>query len=203
MSHYLYYIYTGTALHGPVFASLKTVITIQILRIIVPPGSRDALFWASHIVIWLNIVFCTILAFLGIFACTPVQKSWDILLQEGSCLDMDGINIAAGIVNIVTDTIVFLLPQWVICRLLVSDWRRKAQLIFVFCVATVAIAFACIRLIFAIKMARSDDKTYYISVIGFISSPEMMSEFLIISFLVPPKLVQSIWDGTSKIGYSS
>ncbi|KAF2465947.1 uncharacterized protein BDR25DRAFT_318087 [Lindgomyces ingoldianus] len=202
LGDWLYYIYIGAPMNGVIITLVKTAIIIQILRVFVPPGTRDLVFWSSHFILWLNVLFYTICTFLEVFSCSPIRKSWDVMLQEGHCLNTEAINIAAGIGNVVTDVVIFFLPQWVIWRLLVSDWRRRAKLVFVFCIGALAIVFACMRLVFAVKLAQNEDKTYYLSIIGVVSFAEMMSGFLIVALPVLPKFAASMVDGSSKISLS-
>jgi len=114
---------------------LKTAIIRQILRVFVPPGTRDMVFWLSNVILWINALAYLVLLFMTIFACRPISKFWNILLKEGRCLDSSRLEISAGVINVVTDVVIFCLPQWVIWRLCISDWRRKARLMCVFCAA--------------------------------------------------------------------
>jgi hypothetical protein len=82
------------------------------------------MFWACHTLIWLNFVFYTACAFLEIFACQPISKSWDPLITTGQCLNVYSINIAAAAINTASDISILLLPQHVIWNLHMSVKKK-------------------------------------------------------------------------------
>lgn len=66
-----------------------------------------------------------------IFACTPVQKTWDLTVLEGSCIDRTPVFIATAVLNMVTDICLLVLPIPMIAKLQMSR-AKKVGLICMF-----------------------------------------------------------------------
>lgn len=109
---------------------LKLSILLQYLRTFVPLKTRNAMYWACHILLWLNFVFYLVSFFLTIFICTPIRKSW-VLWIEGRCLDFNMLLITTGVINTVSDLSILVLPQHVIWNLQIST-KRKIRISAVF-----------------------------------------------------------------------
>lgn len=109
---------------------LKTAILLEWVRIFVPLGWKNSFWWACHIILIVNIIAYVIFTFVEIFGCTPRQKMWRPTLP-GKCLDINNINIASAIVNLVSDLIILVLPQKVIWGLKLSP-RKKMGVAAVF-----------------------------------------------------------------------
>lgn len=109
---------------------LKLSILLQYLRAFVPLNTRNAMFWACHVLIWLNLVFYLVNFFFTLFICMPVRKSW-VSWIKGSCLDFNILFIAGGVINTVSDLSILILPQCVIWNLQVSA-KRKMKISAVF-----------------------------------------------------------------------
>lgn len=99
-----------------------------------PNKQPRALYWTIIFVIAVNTIAYLVLLMLEIWSCKPIRKSWDPLVTDGYCLDTLALNVGAGCVNIVSDTVIFLLPQIIIWRLKMR-LRQKAVLSTVFCIA--------------------------------------------------------------------
>jgi hypothetical protein len=104
---------------------LKVTILCDWLRLFVANFQRNIIYWLTHIMIWLNIIFYVIGSFLEIFRCTPRQKIWEPLYQGGSCpIDIEAANLPSGIMNLISDIIILALPQWVIWHLHMPRGRK-------------------------------------------------------------------------------
>ena len=103
---------------------LKVTILCDWLRLFVANFQRNSIFWLTHAMIWLNVLFYTIGSLIEIFRCTPREKIWNPLFQGGKCpIDIHAANLPSGIVNLISDIIILALPQWVIWNLNMP--RRK------------------------------------------------------------------------------
>ncbi|KAH8685446.1 hypothetical protein BGZ60DRAFT_542485 [Tricladium varicosporioides] len=109
-------IYIGYILYGCVVFTIKASILIQYIRIF-SSVEKYIFYWTCHALIWINFVFYSVGFFLEIFACKPMAKAWDPLIETGSCLDVHKVNIAAAAMNVVSDFVILLLPQPIIWRL--------------------------------------------------------------------------------------
>lgn len=89
---------------------------------------------ASRIAFWIVgvmlVAWCIAIDFVALFACIPIQKSWDSSVP-GHCRDRQTNFIGAAIPNIVTDFILLILPVPLLWHLQTSV-RRKIGLIGVF-----------------------------------------------------------------------
>ena len=110
---------------------IKLSILFQYLRIFVPNKRADALYWACHSLIWLNVIYYTIVTFLEIFACIPIAKAWNPFITGGHCNKITIIDIVSGSINALSDFLVLILPQIRIWRLQMSR-KRKIQVSLVF-----------------------------------------------------------------------
>lgn len=82
-----------------------------------------------------NILCYLIITFLEIFSCSPIAKSWDILITDGYCVvDLRVLNAVATAHNSGSDFIILAIPQLVIWRLNLT-WKKKVNLSIVFMVA--------------------------------------------------------------------
>lgn len=52
-----------------------------------------------------------------IFACRPIQKSWDTSITWGSCINRPGIYLATAVTNTASDLVLIVIPARVIWRL--------------------------------------------------------------------------------------
>ena len=68
---------------------------------------------------------CTAIFFANIFQCTPVSFLWEkYLVVGGHCIDIGAVWLTSGIINIVTDFLIMLMPQPVLWCLHLSLQKR-------------------------------------------------------------------------------
>lgn len=70
----------------------------------------------TNVLIAIMIMWCTAVMFTGIFICTPISKAWNVGLP-GTCIDLVPFYYGMQIPNVVTDTLILLLPAREIQRL--------------------------------------------------------------------------------------
>ena len=117
------YLRVESAIYAVTVFLLKLSILLQYLRTFVPLSTRNAMFWACHVLLWLNFVFYFIIFFLTIFVCMPIRKSW-VSWIKGYCLDISKLFIAVSVINTVSDFSILILPQCVIWNLQISTKKR-------------------------------------------------------------------------------
>lgn len=101
----------------------------------------------TYLVIWSTSIFHLITTFITIFPCNPREKFWNVLITDGHCLNMDVVNIAASVINSVSDFVILLLPQGVIWKLQMP-FRRKLGISAIFLIGLLYVcAFLFIRLV--------------------------------------------------------
>jgi hypothetical protein len=94
---------------------------------------RDCTFWASHAVLWGNVVYYLAFTFLQMFSCSPREAWWDKTITPHKCLDIFAINVSGAVFCLLSDLIIFFLPQQVILRLNISK-RKKIGICFLFAI---------------------------------------------------------------------
>jgi hypothetical protein len=126
-------IHVGSIFYGLIVMCLKVAILIDWLRLFVPQGQRNWLFWTLHALIWANVIYYGSGTLIEVWRCHPREKIWNPLFEGGSCpINIGANNFVSGIVNIVSDFAILLLPQWVIWNLHITKAKRMGvSLLFV------------------------------------------------------------------------
>ncbi|CAN8104518.1 unnamed protein product [Discula destructiva] len=116
-----------------------------------------------HICVYASIVVITgysiglVLAF--IFACDPIEKSFNVLVTEGRCLNSAALYIATAAVNILSDVILFILPI-VIVSGLQMPLKEKAGLVFIFGIGSATIITSILRAALLPALLSSKDPSW-------------------------------------------
>lgn len=119
------HMYLATIFYGVVIMLLKAAILLDWLRIFIPRGQRNAMFWMFHGLIWSNVVFYVVGLFFWVFQCTSRGKIWNPLNEDGSCsINMRAYVLSSGIINLISDIILFVLPQKIIWTLHLSKHNK-------------------------------------------------------------------------------
>ncbi|KAI1449165.1 hypothetical protein F5Y02DRAFT_414426 [Annulohypoxylon stygium] len=160
LGQYLYYVRVGCILYAPTMLMIKGSILWRFIQVFMPNKQPRALYWTIIFVIAVNTIAYLVLLMLEIWSCKPIRKSWDPLVTDGYCLDTLALNVGAGCVNIVSDTVIFLLPQIIIWRLKMR-LRQKAVLSTVFCIAILVIVAVIVRQYYTVILLKSTDTTLY------------------------------------------
>lgn len=101
-------------IYGPTIFLAKLSILLLYFRIFVT--AKRTTFYAIHFIIWFNLLFYLANLPTEIWTCLPREKIWDPTV-DGKCLDNDAILVCGGIVNVVTDFVILLIPLVLIGRL--------------------------------------------------------------------------------------
>lgn len=118
-------IHLGAVFYGPISMCIKVAILVTWLRIFVPAGQRNAIFWILHTLIWVNIVFYVITTLTEIFRCWPREKIRNPFFEGGTCpLDIEAQNISTSVLNFISNTIIIVMPQWIIWKLQMPRSRK-------------------------------------------------------------------------------
>lgn len=87
--------------------------------------------WSCWAVAGVIVSYSIALMLALIFACTPMEKNWDITVQEGTCINKGAIYIATAALNVFTDVVMLVLPIPMIAKLQLPK-VQKAGLICMF-----------------------------------------------------------------------
>lgn len=134
-------IHLASITYGVSIMFVKLAILLDWLRIFVPRGQKNRLYWTLQVLIWSNVIYYVSGSFLEIFRCWPRQKIWDPLFEGGSCpIDIAANNFASTLINLASDIAILLLPQWVIWKLQISKAKRMGiSLLFVIGILSVSV----------------------------------------------------------------
>jgi hypothetical protein len=170
---------------------LKVAILLEWIRIFVPIGTRKLTFWASHFLIWANIIFSLITVISLNIACTPYEYNWNKLIP-GNCnrIDTGIINLSVSLFNLVTDILIFLVPQGTIWKLKMSR-QRKIGISVIFALGLLCIAASATRVVESIIRAGSSDFTYNFTSLTLASASEITAAFLVICIPALPKAFET------------
>ena len=112
------HIYIATIFYSVVIMLLKAAILLDWLRIFVPRGQRNVMFWMFHGLIWSNVLFYVVSLFVWIFQCSSRRKIWNPLHEGGSCpFNRRAYSLSSCIINLISDIILFVFPQKIIWTL--------------------------------------------------------------------------------------
>ncbi|KAF2877772.1 hypothetical protein BDV95DRAFT_588804 [Massariosphaeria phaeospora] len=187
----LYNIHIGSVFYGLIIMLLKAAILLDWIRIFVPHGQRNAMFWISHAMIWSNVLFYGVGTLVELFQCTPREKIWNPLV-EGSCpINMKSHNIASGVINLVSDLIIIGLPQQMIWKMQISR-PTKIGISLLFAIGVFACASAAVRLYYIYRLLNSPDQLFTVSEAGLWAIGEMTAGFMIMGIPSLPKVVKSL-----------
>ncbi|RYC58531.1 hypothetical protein CHU98_g7675 [Xylaria longipes] len=136
------------------------------------------------------------LSLVAIFQCTPIAYGWDPTVAGGSCLNYGLAVLIAGVVNIITDFTILLMPIPLVRRLHVSS-QKKRLLIFTFAFGGSAYVVSIIRLAFALKVGTTADGSWDNIPAGLLSVVELLIGILAASIPRYRVLWRQITHGSS------
>ncbi|KAF2727642.1 hypothetical protein EJ04DRAFT_547175 [Polyplosphaeria fusca] len=148
----------------------KTVVFLQIKRIFTTPH-RGVVFWVIVCSLVANAIFYTAMLLLYIFTCWPREKIWNPTV-EGRCIDSNRLNMAMGVLNVISDVEAFLVPAWAIWQLNMK-LKQKISVFVVFSVGAVAVAIGIVGLYYRIILLQRPDFTWLLSQAGQICMAEL------------------------------
>ncbi|KAI2473088.1 hypothetical protein F4781DRAFT_261827 [Annulohypoxylon bovei var. microspora] len=171
---------------------VKVVILLEWIRIFVPRGTRNFVFWTSHSLIWINLMFCIAIVVAYNLACTPHKYIWNKFISGNCDRANTGIeNLMISVVSLVTDVLTFLIPQKAIWKLHLST-NRKSAISATFAAGILAVAAASARLAMAIIRGNSRDFTYNNTSLMLCGVAEITCAFLVVCIPTLPKAFKSI-----------
>ena len=128
------WLYIAQILYNPTHFLAKTAILMQYLRLFAPQKSVDPFMWySSRIVIVVSGVFYCISAFITIFACTPREAIWNLLISNFKCLDNETLILITCLFNILSDIIILMLPAKAVWKLRIPI-EKKVKIVLLFAI---------------------------------------------------------------------
>lgn len=170
------------------------------------------MFWACHVLIWLNFIYYMVYVFLAIFYCTPIEKGWSQRIDppvKGSCLDLRVAYTVGAAINTASDLSIVLLPQPLIWKLNLSC-KKKIGLCGIFLIGLLwvedvyftlikithhnisACASSTVRLYYAVILNHYEDRTYLAGVLNLWAIAETTCGILTMCLPVSPRFFESL-----------
>ncbi|KAF2963726.1 hypothetical protein GQX73_g9841 [Xylaria multiplex] len=170
---YLHNVFITSELYLFSVAFLKVGILLDWIHIFAPSGTRNFIFWAASITIFVNAGFYIGIIVANQVACTPYEYSWNKLL-DGNCnrAKTPLATSIAGAFNIASDIVIFLIPQGVIWNLNMPR-SRKIGMSVIFTLGLLAIGTAILRFISSLRHAASPDFTYFFTELTLCADAEL------------------------------
>ncbi|KAI8630115.1 hypothetical protein F5Y19DRAFT_428721 [Xylariaceae sp. FL1651] len=170
------WVYVGGLLYNSGIAPVKVAILVEWMRIFAP-RTRNAFFWLCQVVLWLNVVYYIAATVVESMQCTPRELIWDPTV-EGTCLNTKAVEVTSASVNVVSDIVILIAPQFVIWRLQLST-AKKFGVASIFAVGLFGTISAIFRLVATQSYLISKDATYTVGPVGFWAYGELTSVFLV------------------------
>ncbi|KAI0904215.1 hypothetical protein F4823DRAFT_615753 [Ustulina deusta] len=180
-SHYNFKI--GSVFFGLNIVFLKIAILLDWLRTFVPTGTRNALFWILHSLIWSNAIFYLIGTFIEAFQCPPED------VGTPKCnIDVPSYNLASGVINVISDLTILISPHWVIWKLKLSK-VRKIGVSVLFLIGALATGSAIARVVYVTSAYRTGDILFHVMTINLWAIAEQTFGYLVIGVPAIPKVL--------------
>ncbi|KAI4704252.1 hypothetical protein J4E81_001317 [Alternaria sp. BMP 2799] len=122
---------TTTVLYSPALAFAKLSFLCLYLNLSPARGFRAGVYFTIFVVVG----SCVGIVISLLAACKPFAKNIDVSVTEGQCLNKAALYIATGVLNIITDIMVIILPIPMVLRLQMSR-ERKIMVIGIFSVGS-------------------------------------------------------------------
>ena len=116
-------------LYGPpvFFAKLSVLLQLQHIFVV---SRRQPIFFIIQALIWANLAFYVAYFFIDIFQCVPRRKIWYPTVS-GTCISTDVLLISPAGINIVSDSLILVLPIVLVFRLKMT-LKNKLAIVAIF-----------------------------------------------------------------------
>ncbi|KAH6668450.1 hypothetical protein B0J14DRAFT_165038 [Halenospora varia] len=132
----------------------KVSILVLFLRFL-PQRPKKTIYATITVVV----LYSLIGSFHWLFACRPLEKFWDLSITRGSCIEWSKINIFSGVMNTATDTVILLLPIFMLRKVRLPRWE-KIGLVLIVMTGGFVLVISIIRLKTTVDMAPNPDITW-------------------------------------------
>ncbi|KAI9682138.1 MAG: hypothetical protein M1817_000192 [Caeruleum heppii] len=124
--------------------------------------SPNALFRvAIYIIGAITVGYTLAVMFALLFACQPVAKSWDLSITGGSCINQPAVYLANGILNVISDIAILILPMPMVWQLHIPK-RQKFGVGLMFATGSLVCIVSIIRLHTLGPLLKSTDSTWVV-----------------------------------------
>ncbi|KAH7091447.1 hypothetical protein FB567DRAFT_414534, partial [Paraphoma chrysanthemicola] len=149
----------------------KTSVFLQLKTFFAPGPMRDAAWWVITISLIANAMAYTTIMMLYLLTCLPREKIWHADVK-GRCMDWDGVSIAVGISNTMSDIETFLVPVWCVLRLHTDIWTKFGALA-VFASSALTAIIGLLGMCWRLRVLNGGDFTWLLSELSLICMAEL------------------------------
>ncbi|THV53998.1 hypothetical protein BGAL_0037g00420 [Botrytis galanthina] len=164
----------------------KTAILIEWVQIFSPHRVHAFFYWASYLMILLNVLLYVSSIISSAITCLPHESIWQPWVK-GKCIDRKALGVFTAIFNVIMDLLILLLPQRIIWTLRMT-MARKIGISLVFSVGILAIVCAAGRVAVTFGIEYDGDATYTVSPVLMWTLPEVTCVLLVFCLPVIPKI---------------
>ncbi|KAJ5762411.1 uncharacterized protein N7511_005793 [Penicillium nucicola] len=174
--------------YSTVIPLIKIAILIGWCRVFVAVDrSRNLFWWGCMFVSCIQCAWGVACIILLNMQCTPHEAIWLFYLPS-KCYPLSKILLVSSSIQIISDIVMFILPQKIIWGLQMN-WQKKLGVSIIFGVGLSALVTACFRLSHTIIFANQPDSMYFIGPLLFWAFGEMTCGFFIFSMPFFSKLI--------------
>ncbi|KAI1769306.1 hypothetical protein GGR53DRAFT_527590 [Hypoxylon sp. FL1150] len=102
-------------IYGPSMLAAKYFVLIQLKTIFCPTKLKSSVWWMIYGLVAATIAYYVACTFTFIFQCWPREAIWNTELEaEATCIDFKAATLVSGVINMVLDIGIFLVPLYAI-----------------------------------------------------------------------------------------
>ncbi|KAI1202871.1 hypothetical protein F5X97DRAFT_191629 [Nemania serpens] len=153
---YLYLFFICVSLYTLILPTLKVAILLDWMTLFVPRGRRPIFWWLCQALLWANIIFYLTLFVLAQLICMPISLFWNPF-TKGHCAPNGRVaEITSAAINLVSDVVIFVLPQTTIWNLHTTQGKRVG-IAAIFAIGLIAVASSIARVVSVLSYYDSRD----------------------------------------------
>jgi hypothetical protein len=178
MSYLLYMANVFQIVYPIAMGAAKYFICVQLKRIFCPSqSSRTAAWWALQSLIVATIMYYISCFFTFLFQCTPREKIWNPAI-DGTCIDNNAGVLSAGLINLILDLGILIVPCWALWHLQLP-MKRKLGAISIFAVGVFTCAIAAAGVAYRIPLLTEANQTAEIARVGLWTFAELAGTMIV------------------------
>ncbi|KAI4858983.1 hypothetical protein F4820DRAFT_189684 [Hypoxylon rubiginosum] len=177
--YYLYMMNVIEIIYGPSMLAAKYFVLIQLKRIFCPTKLKNSVWWMIYSLIGATVAYYVACTFTFIFQCWPREAIWNPVLEaEATCIDFKAATLVSGVINMVLDIGIFLVPLYAIW-LLQMPMKRKMGVLSVFGVGFFTCVIAVFGVAFRVPLVTDQNLTMAIAKVGLFTFAEYFGTILV------------------------
>ncbi|KAE8152515.1 hypothetical protein BDV25DRAFT_137834 [Aspergillus avenaceus] len=195
-----YYIFTGSTCYTLVLPCLKCAILIEWIRLFAPRDykTKSLFWWASTAIMIVQITSAIGFLVALNLQCIPHKAIYDFTLP-GKCFEVYKLQMASGVIHLLTDIAMLLLPQHVIWRLKMT-WRKRLGVSVTFGCGVLASMAAAFRLHTSVVHGKATDSIYQLAPLAIWSAVEMTCGFIVVCLPCIPRILSEVASAKKGLG---